>query len=661
MSTKKIDPLYSEHLFRPVFELSTSVAWAFGAIATPVISFLYSGGTALMMALGITVFMLVVAGVYLKQAIPLLKRQIRLTSNKKVEIKSSKLRRKNQLAERNSEDPKEQKKDKGKVYIGDGFVWGPEHANRAYQVMDMSTDFSQVEIPFILKPVVKAMAKETEELGGAPWIHGMGDEKPQMIHGENWYGHTCITGNVGTGKTTLLKLMSINSLHLGNMLLVFDPKNDHDWKDAIQQELEYLGKGDKFYHVHPSSPSTSVRIPLLSNYTRLTEVAARIAPLMGGEGSGKAFQDFAYGAIYSATLGLDYLGEPVRLTTIGKVINSDRRGLALRVLDKFFSRLMGPEYRSKLAEELKEISTDLLEGLAEYYLAHEREFPNKTHDGEVMGSTERKAVEAMITFGLHNDAHYEKMVATLKPVFIALTADPLDELFSPIHNDNIDDPREIIDLAEVMETGGCLYVSLDSMTDGTTASFLSRLLLAEACAVAGDRYNQKDKDPLRVTVANDEVHASIENNDALFNMMAQGRAASIEMLLATQTISDIAAKTDQASADRFLGLCNNFISMRTTDPKTQEYVSAQFAKASVAQQQVRTGTMRDTDKSSLGFSSGYQETLMKTREEAFPPSLLGDLPKLQYVARLADGKKLKMRLPFVTNDDKDGEVAPWAA
>jgi conjugal transfer pilus assembly protein TraD len=71
--------------------------------------------------------------------------------------------------------------------------------------------------------------------------------------------------------------------------------------------------------------------------------------------------------------------------------------------------------------------------------------------------------------------------------------------------------------------------------------------------------------------------------------------------------------------------------------------------------------MRDTDKSSLGFSSGYQETLMKTREEAFPPSLLGDLPKLQYVARLADGKKLKMRLPFVTNDDKDGEVAPWAA
>jgi conjugal transfer pilus assembly protein TraD len=155
------------------------------------------------------------------------------------------------------------------------------------------------------------------------------------------------------------------------------------------------------------------------------------------------------------------------------------------------------------------------------------------------------------------------------------------------------------------------------------------------------------------------VHASIENNDALFNMMAQGRAASVQMILATQTISDIAAKTDKPSADRFLGLCNNFISMRTTDPITQEYVSSQFAQASVAQQQVRTGTQRDTSQSSLSFSAGYQETLMKTREDMFPPALLGDLPILQYVARLADGKKLKMKLPIIINKDQEGEVASW--
>jgi len=656
---RKIDPMYSEHLFRPVFELNAAFVWLLGAICTPIISILYTGSVSLTLSLTIAVVMFLVSAHYVRKSWPLLSRQLRLTTNKKIFMSVARLRAKNQLAQRNSSDSKERKKDERRTYIGEGFVWGPEHANRAYQVMDMSTDFSQVKLPFFLKPVAKALSEQTEDLGGAPWVHGMGDEVEQKPKESNWYGHTCITGNVGTGKTTLLRLMSLNSLHLGNMLLVLDPKNDHDWQESIKSELEYLGKGDKFYHLHPSSPSTSVRIPLLTNYTRLTEVAARIAPLMGGDGSGKAFQDFAYDVIYSTTVGLDYLGEPVRLTSIGKVIKSDRRGLALRVLDKFFSRVMGDEYRSKIGAELAEMSGDLLEGLAQYYLAHSKEFPGKTINGEVMGPSEGKAVEAMISFALHDDGHYQKMISTLKPVFTALTADPLDDLFSPIHENNIDDPREIIDLAEVMETGGCLYISLDSMTDGVTASFLSRLLLAEACAVAGSRYNQKDKDPLRITIANDEVHASIENNDSLFNMMAQGRAASVEMLLATQTISDIASKTDKASADRFLGLCNNFISMRTTDPITQKYVSEQFAKASVVQQQVRTGTARDTGKSTLAFSTGHQETLMKTREEAFPPSLLGDLPILQYVARLADGKKLKMRLPIIINNDKPDEVAPW--
>lgn len=660
MSVKKIDPMYSEHLFRPVFEINIATIWIIGAIATPVLSAMYTEGATLGMACGIMFFMLLVSAYYWKQALPLIIRQLRLTSNKKTYMTTAKLRRMNQLAVRNSDNPRERKKDKRRTYIGEGFQWGPEHANRAYQVMDMSTDFSQVETPFFLKPIIKAMSAQTESLGGSPWIHGMGKEKAIQPHESSWFGHTCITGNVGTGKTTLLKLMSLNALHMGNMLFILDPKNDHDWQEAVKKELEYLGIPDKFYHVHPSSPSTSCRIPLLSNFTRLTEVAARIAPLMGGEGSGKSFQDFAYDVIYSTTVGLDYLGEPVRLTSIGKVIKSDRRGLAMRVLNKYFTRLMGDEYRSKLASELKELSGDLLEGLAAYYLAHVNEFSGKTINGEEMTPHEDKAVEAMISFALHDDGHYQKMIATLKPVFTALTADPLDELFSPIHEKNIDDPRQIVDLAEVMETGGCLYVSLDSMTDGVTASFLSRLLLAEACAVAGDRYNQKDENPTRVTIANDEVHASIENNDALFNMMAQGRAASVQMILATQTISDIAAKTDKSSADRFLGLCNNFISMRTTDPITQEYVSSQFAKASISQQQVRTGTQRDTSSSTFGFSAGYQETLMKTREEMFPPSLLGDLPILQYVARLADGKKLKMRLPVILNKDKEGEVATWA-
>ncbi len=131
------------------------------------------------------------------------------------------------------------------------------------------------------------------------------------------------------------------------------------------------------------------------------------------------------------------------------------------------------------------------------------------------------------------------------------------------------------------------------------------------------------------------------------------------MILATQTVSDLEAKTDAATAKRFLGLCNNFITMRTTDPATQEYAAEQFSKVSVSENQVRTGTFTDTATSLMSFSSGFQETLSKSREYAFPPNLFGDLPILQFVARLADGKRLKMRLPIIVNDEDDNTVADW--
>lgn len=649
MANLKIDPRYSEHLFRPIFELNSSATWLVGAVTTPIISSIYTDGARLTEATVIASAMIGVGIYYAYKAKPLLMRQMRLTTNSKEFMKTSELRKLNQLDIRNSESEKVRKKDKRSTYIGNGFRWGNEHANRAYQVMDMDSDFSQVNLPFLLKLFAKNKIEETEILGGAPWIHGMGDEAKVMVNESNWFGHTCITGNVGTGKTTLLRLMSNNALHMGNVLIVLDPKNDHDWKASIKAELDYLGQGDRFYHIHPSSPSTSCRIPILKNYTRLTEIADRIAPLMGSGDSGKSFQDFAFGIIYSTALALDYLGEPIRLTKIQKVISSDRRSLALRVLDKFFTKMLGDEYLSDIGSELSEISPDRLVAMGSYY------------SGVLSKKQTCNAVEKMLEFALHDDGHYVKMVTSLRPILTALTAEPLDSLFSPIDSDDIDDPRPIVDLADLMETGGCLYISLDSLTDGTTAGFLSRLILNEAAAVAGDRYNQRDIDARRVTIANDEVHASIENNNALFNMLAQGRQAAIQMILATQTISDIAAKTDKSSADRFLGLCNNFISMRTTDPATQKYVSEQFSFASVAQQQIRTGTQRDTNSSVFDFSAGHQETLMKTREDSFPPALLGDLPILQYVARLADGKKLKMKLPILINDDNEGDTAPWVA
>jgi conjugal transfer pilus assembly protein TraD len=642
--TKRIDPRYTEHLFRPIYEINTAATWAAGAVATPITSAVGSSISSLSIPLGISAGMACVAGYYGKKALPLLKRQMALTVNRKEFIKTSELRKKNLLTPRFTGKLKQ---DPRNVYMGKGYIWGPEHAQRAYQVLDMDSTLSDVQLPFFLKPLVKMMARETEELGGSPWIHGMGDQKPISILENTLFGHTFIAGNVGTGKTTLLRLMSVNALHMGNVLIVLDPKNDEDWKETIKKEMEYMGIGDQFYHIHPSRPHKSARIALLSNYTRITEIANRIAPLMGGQGSGKSFQDFAYGIIVHAARGLRYLNEPIRLTSLQKIIASDRRGLAMRVISRYYDETLGAGWQGRLSATLDKINPDRLSAMAGYYL----DVLSKEHP--------EKAVDGMIELALHDEGHYTKMVVSLRPVFTALTAEPLDELLSVIDTDDVDDERPVVDLAAVMDKGGCIYISLDSLTDAQSAGFISRLIMAELAAAAGDRYNNSTGTPRRVTIANDEVHASIENNDSILNLAAQGRAAQIQMILATQTVSDLESKTDPATAKRFLGLCNNFISMRSTDPTTQEYMSEQFSTTSISQSQAQVASGSSTSTSILEFNASFGERLMKTREDMFPKELLGQLPVLQYVARLADGRRLKMKLDVLINDDKEGEKAPW--
>lgn len=644
MSSHVVHHAKSEHLFRPVFELNIATYWIVGAIVTPFMTDVGMTFSSLTTTSIMSGSMMVVGGFYLYSSLPFLSRQLRLTTNRKVFLTTKKLRTINRLFKRLSGS----KNDKREVYMGDGFIWGPEHAQRAYQVMDMDSQLSEVKVPFFFKPFVYYYSKQTAKLGGAPWIHGMGDEERIKIVEDTLYGHTFIAGNVGTGKTTLLRLMSINALHLGNVLIVLDPKNDRDWRHSIQKEMEYLGIGDQFYHIHPSSPSTSARIPLLKHFTRITEVADRVAPLMGGAGgNSKPFQDFAYEIIYHTANALRFLGQPIRLTEIQRVISSDRRGLALKVFKKYFRETIGEGWEAKLEKELSKIdSDDELEGMFIYY-------------NKIKQHRTSSVVEGMAQFALHDAGHYAKMVVTLRPVLTALTADPLDQLLSPIDDPTVSDDRPIVDLKSLVEKGGCIYISLDSLTDSQSSGFISRLILAEIAAVAGERYNNDDQFARRVTIANDEVHASLENNDALLNILAQGRAALMQMILATQTVSDLEAKSDQATANRFLGLCNNFISMRTTDPKTQEYVSAQFSTSSIAQVQAQSGSGASTSSSLLDFSSSFGERLMKTRENSFPEDLLGQLPILQYVARLADGRKLKMRLPVLINTDAKGATAPY--
>lgn len=664
----RTDGRYIEFLFRPIYEVQTSIAYGLGAIATPFMT-LGSFQPGPTISFGIASALAGGSYFYARKAKPLIERQLKLKLNKKEFMDCKDLRQANSLLPRVTD---EKFVDPRQNFMGYGFQWGSEHANRVYQVMNMDSNLSEIELPFFLKKFATEHQGETEELGGKPFIHAVGDEKPIRVVEDTYYGHTLISGNIGTGKTTLLRLLSLNAIHMGakessirfsatnkhetknknrknnsKVLVVIDPKNDTDWKESIKQEMEYLGCGDRFFSVHPASQSESCRIPLLKNFVRVSEIADRVAPLMGTSGGSKTFEDFAYEQITFVAAGMEYIGTPIRLTSIQKALSSGKIPFCEKVLRVYFERNLGQDYESelKMADYLKK-GVEPWQVMSEYYKARMSDI------------SESAAIAGIIQLIEHPSEHFIKMITSLRPVLTALTSKPMDDLFSPIDDPESDDPRKIVDLDNLMEKGGCLYISLDSMTDNKTAGFLARLIMAEIAAVSGRRYNNNDKEASRVAVFLDEAHAALENNDSLLNLLAVGRASSIELYLATQTISDIAAKTDEPTANRVLGLCNNFISFRTTDPKTQEYVAAQFSKTAITKIQNQSSSGASSNESIFSFNAMHGERSAKEMDDSFPMGLMGDLPKLQYIARLADGRKLKMRLPIVINSDPM-EQAEW--
>lgn len=666
----RTDGRYVEFLFRPIYEVNTAIAYGVGAITTPFMTLgaFQPGAT---ISFGIAGVLAGGSYLYARKAKPLIQRQLKLKLNKKEFMDCQTLREINSLEARITND---KFVDPRHNFMGYGFEWGSEHANRIYQVMNMDSKLTDIKLPFFIRGLTNAHQHETEELGGKPFIHAVGDETEIKVVEDTYFGHTLISGNIGTGKTTLLRLLSLNAIHMGakessarfnvneqqsnskhdgktknnnKVIVVIDPKNDTDWKESIKQEMEHLGYGDRFFSVHPAAQSESCRIPLLKNFVRVSEIADRVAPLMGTSGGSKTFEDFAYEQITFVAAGMEYIGTPIRLTSIQKALSSGKIAFCEKVLRVFFERTLGQDYeiRLNMAEYMKK-GVEPWQVMSEYYKARLSE------------TNENAAILGIIQLIEHPSEHFIKMITSLRPVLTALTSKPMDDLFSPIDDPESEDERRIVDLDNLMEKGGCLYISLDSMTDNKTAGFLARLVMAEIAAVSGRRYNNNDKKASRVAVFLDEAHAALENNDSLLNLLAVGRASSIELYLATQTISDIAAKTDEPTANRVLGLCNNFISFRTTDPKTQEYVAAQFSKTAITKVQNQSASGASSSESIFSFNSMHGERSAKEMDESFPMGLMGDLPKLQYIARLADGRKLKMRLPIVINS-KPEERAKW--
>ena len=159
--------------------------------------------------------------------------------------------------------------------------------------------------PFKAIHVYREIQKRVSKDQGQAWIQGVGDAETDIFQPiSHTEGHTLIIGTTGSGKTRCFDLLITQAILRNETVFIIDPKGDRDLRDKARRACEMLGRGDKFLSFHPAFPQESVRINLLANWTRPSEIADRIASLIPSESDSDPFKNFAFGALNAVCNGL---------------------------------------------------------------------------------------------------------------------------------------------------------------------------------------------------------------------------------------------------------------------------------------------------------------------------------------------------------------------
>ncbi|MBK1717294.1 conjugative transfer system coupling protein TraD [Thiocystis violacea] len=502
------------------------------------------------------------------------------------------------------------------IWFGWGFDWNSTHAQ-------LSLD--------LIRAGPERFVRAQSQLG-AHWLHGLAArETPVWLPVEHSAGHILIVGTTGAGKTRLLDLLVTQAVLRGEAVVIIDPKGDQDLQHSARQACVRTGQPERFVSFHPAFPDRSHRIDPLYSFNRATEIASRIAAIMPSVSGNDPFKSFSQMALSHVIGGVLAAGERPNLVNLRRYLEGGVETLVVRVLTRYFDeRIPG------------------WEGPAARFLGKARDTPARAgglvrfYQEQVRAEHPSTVIEGLVSLFQHDRVHFSKMVASLFPILNMLTAGSLGPLLSPDSDDPLD-ARPITAMASLVERAQVAYIGLDSLSDGLVGAAIGSILIADLAAVAGDRYNYgTNHRPVNVFI--DEASEVV--NDPLIQLLNKGRGAGLRLTIATQTFADFAARTgSEAKARQVLSNLNTLIALRVLDGETQEYVTASLPKARLKTLTRTQGT--STQQDLLSHSGNVGEQLKEEVSELFQPALLGMLPNLHYIARLAGGRIVKGRLPIL--------------
>ena len=595
------------------------------------------------------------------------------------------------------------------IYLGYGFEWKNIHTQRLYELNNSDEDFDTPPkayfwfrrvssflqklsklyfIGYIFLKLSKAIDAHSfwnpypyypvdlfdkNNTFGSPLIHGVEpNERVIKTPFVDSNSHTLVLGTTRQGKTRSAEIVVSQDIHRFKYsdqscaVIMIDPKGDLDLAARMFIECQRAGKAEKFYFFHLAYPHLSCRYNGIGDYNRDTEVATRVTNPLSSSGNSKVFKDFAWQFVNLAQKVCSRIGNTMTYKTVAKylkdpellameyttkVINSDELDYVINdIASNIVLKDLPPSERSKNPKSiaLQRVLQDPPEMLAD--LIKEDDVLTDLSD----------ALK-------HDKSYYDKITASAKPHLEKLNAGKQAELISPDY-DNVDDPRPIIDLRQIISDGCVVYAGFDFQTDQVVGASVANTFLTEVLAVSGEIYNfgidnglpRKKGDSRRKPMVRLHVDEANEVFGAEFNpILNKAGGSGVSVVAYTQTISDGAVRLEsQDLSNQMLGNFGTIISFKVRGHDTSEYLSKLTPEVRVLSSNPDSRSTDGMGSSADGqFKSANADAISYETVRLIPENAFRDLPKGQAFV-YAQSRWYKVRMPlFFKEDDIPKDVA----
>ena len=529
------------------------------------------------------------------------------------------------------------------IWIGDGFTWEPQHRQMVHEIQNLNwaAFFNDAvywrELMRLLRaprellrhPLrsvrhLRSLQNIVSQDQGLRWIHGLSEKTShRYLLRKHIKPHCLVIGSSGAGKTCLLRLIIAQAILRGETVIVIDPKGDAELRQCL---LEFCRLSDReFLEFDVAHPERSTSLNVLSSFQRYSELGSRIVEVMpstGGEGD--QFKSMGLSAVLQILDGMELLHESPTLARIYFYF-THRQELGIAALKEWLTQeevdLSGVDF-----DRPPEAVFDKLESLC---------LNRPCAPMEITGIIDlvRKSAE-----------HFDSTTSSVKAILARCAHGDLGRKLSPAP----DSEGFFTNARKIAQRNSVFYLGTDSLTDANFGRLLCSLFLTDLAAVSGGKYNfEKYHHP--VTLVIDELSEVI--CPSVIAMLSKARGANCSITVATQSLSDISARTgSRDETDRILANILNRFVMSCSDEATQDKMSKGLPSASIY---LKTKSQSETRDSSApaAQSANVGERLNEQSVPLIEGELFGSLPPGEFFA-IAAGKHVeKVYAPLLKPDN----------